>query len=113
MCGGAPDGESPEAELLAEYARGLGYRGRIILEPDSRTTWENIINVIPLVEDANVIKIASNSLHAEKARGYLRKQRPDLGERLARADEHRFGEVMILKPAAALRAVSNRIRVAS
>jgi hypothetical protein len=66
-----------EAELTATYARAsCGYTGVLITETESRTTWENIQNVIPLIADADRIKIVSNSLHAERARAHLREQRP-------------------------------------
>lgn len=54
---------------MAEYARSvLGFCGTLLLEDKSRTTWENITNVIPLLEDADRIKIVSQPAHALKAR---------------------------------------------
>ncbi|WP_404435545.1 YdcF family protein [Microbacterium aerolatum] len=104
MCGGTVEGDTPEAVIMERFAREeLGYTGPIVLEPDSRSTWENIENAIPLIEHADVIKIVSNSPHAEVAREYLWQQRPDLGERLVRADEHRVGEIVPMKIGAALR----------
>lgn len=44
------------------------------------------------------VKIVSNPLHALKARIYLRRQRPDLVERLARAGDYRPGEAWLIKP---------------
>lgn len=106
MCGGTVEGDTPEAVVMERFAREeLEYTGRIVLEPDSRSTWENIENAIALIEHADAIKIVSNSPHAEVAREYLRQQRPDLAERLVRADEHRFGEIVPMKIAAALRLV--------
>jgi hypothetical protein len=94
----------PEAELMDAYARGrLGYRGPSKLDRTSTSTWENIQNAIPLVEGADTIKIVSNSLHAEKGRAYLWKLRPDLGQRLARGADYRLGEIVLVKPYAALR----------
>lgn len=104
LCGGTVEGDTPEAVIMERYAREeLDYTGAIELEPDSRSTWENIENAIPLIEHADVIKIVSNSPHAEVAREYLRQQRPDLADRLVRADEHRFGEIVPMKIGAALR----------
>lgn len=100
--GGAIGGEVPEAELMARYARDLGYTGPVLTETASRSTEQNIHNVIPLIEHADRLKIVSNSLHAEKARAYLWRLRPDLGERLVRAEEYRFGELILLKPVMAL-----------
>ncbi len=84
FCGGTVEGPIPEAEIMEAYARDeLGYRGPSVLEPTSRSTWQNIENAIPLIEAADVIKIVSNSVHAELARGYLWMLRPDLAARLA------------------------------
>ncbi|GAA4172697.1 YdcF family protein [Gryllotalpicola koreensis] len=102
LCGGSVGGSVPEAELMAAYARELGYVGLITRERASRTTWENVENAMVLIEGAATIKIVSNSLHAAKARGYLRQLRPDLASRLARADDYRFGEQWWLKPAAVI-----------
>lgn len=106
LCGGTVEGDTPEAVIMQRYAREeLEYTGRIVLESDSRSTWQNIENAIPLIEHADIIKIVSNSPHAEVAREYLWQQRPDLAERLVRADEHRFGEIVPMKIGAALRLV--------
>jgi hypothetical protein len=103
LCGGRVGSGTPEAELLSDYAvHSAGYVGPILLESESTTTWQNIENAIPLIEGFDTIKIVSNSLHAEKARAYLRKQRPDLATRLARANEYRLGEITLLKPLTAV-----------
>jgi uncharacterized SAM-binding protein YcdF (DUF218 family) len=101
--GGAAGGGVAEARLMADYATSvLGFDGTVLLEDESGTTWENITNVIPLLEDADRIKIASQPAHALKARAYLRRQRPDLAERLVRADDYRPGEWLLVKPLLAL-----------
>jgi uncharacterized SAM-binding protein YcdF (DUF218 family) len=87
-----------EASLMARYALKRGYTGEVIVEDVSRTTWENVEQVIPFVEDVERIKVVSNPLHAEKARLYLRIQRPDLAERMVRAADYRPGEWAPLKP---------------
>lgn len=97
-CGGAVVGATTEASLLARYARELGYTGRIVLEEQSRNTWENILYAVPLIEDAHRIKIVSNPWHAEEARGYLHRQRPDLARRLVMSADYRMGEQAWLKP---------------
>lgn len=103
MCGGAVGGPIPEAELMARYARHrLGHTGTVITETESRSTWENIANVAALIEDADRIKIVSNTLHGEEARAFLRRQRPDLARRLVRADDYRLGEQILLKPVMAV-----------
>jgi len=85
---------------MARYARECGFTGTVRLDTTSTTTWENIQNAVPMIEDADSIKIVSNSLHAEKGRAYLWRLRPDLARRLRRGAEHRFGEILLLKPAA-------------
>ncbi|GAB2637485.1 hypothetical protein GCM10027088_11680 [Nocardia goodfellowii] len=103
LCGGACGGPRSEAALMAEYARDrCGYRGTLVLEEQSRSTWENIAFAIPLLDDVDRIKIVSLPLHAEKARRYLARQRPDLASRLVPGAEYRFGEWMPLKPVLAL-----------
>ncbi|MEU9877540.1 YdcF family protein [Streptomyces phaeochromogenes] len=97
--GGATSGGASEAQLMADYAKSvLGFDGTVLLEEQSATTWENITNVIPLLEDVDHIKIASQPAHALKARAYLRRQRPDLAEKLVRADDYRPGEWVVVKP---------------
>jgi hypothetical protein len=101
--GGTSGGCAAEARLMADYAKSvLGFEGTVLLEDQSATTWENITNVFPLLEGVDRIKIVSQPAHALKARAYLRRQRPDLAERLARADDYRPGEWMIGKPLLAL-----------
>ena len=102
LCGGAVAGTVSEAELMARYARRRGDAGPILLDRDSSSTWENIQNAIPLIENAESIKIVSNSLHAEKGRMHLWELRPDLAARLVRAEDHRFGELVLVKPFAAV-----------
>lgn len=92
-----------EAQVMAHYAKSvLGFDGTVLLEDQSTTTWENIINVIPLLEDADRVKIVSQPAHALKARVYLRRQRPDLAQRLVPADDYRPGEWIFVKPLLAL-----------
>ncbi len=101
--GGATGSSVAEAKLMADYAASAGeFDGTVLLEDQSATTWENITNVIPLIEDVDLIKIASQPAHALKARAYLRRQRPDLAEKLVRADDYRPGEWTVLKPLLAL-----------
>lgn len=101
--GAAAGSRATEARLMADYAKSvLAYDGTVLLEDRSTTTWENITNVIPMVEDADRITIASQPAHALKARAYLRRQRPDLAARLVRADDYRPGEWLVGKPLLAL-----------
>lgn len=101
--GGAAGGRVTEARLMADYAKSVpGFEGPVLLEDRSTTTWENVRNVIPLLEDADRIKFVSQPAHALKARAYLWRQRPDLAERLVRADDYRPGEWAVGKPLLAL-----------
>ena len=99
LSGGAVAGPVPEAELMADYATGvLGYSGPLVLEVSSRSTWENIGAIIPLVENASRIVVVSDPVHALKARMFLRRREPELAARLARADDYRTGEDLLRKP---------------
>ncbi|MCZ0991726.1 YdcF family protein [Streptomyces diastatochromogenes] len=101
--GGATGSGPAEAQLMADYAKSvLKFGGHVLIEDQSRTTWENVTNVIPLLEGVDRIKIASQPAHALKARAYLHRQRPDLAKRLVVADDYRPGEWAVLKPLLAL-----------
>ena len=100
--GGAVGSAVPEARIMAAYAAELGHTGPVVLEETSRTTWENVSHVVPLVEDVDTIKIVSQPSHALKARVYLRRQRPDLADRLAPARDHVLGEWLPAKPVLAV-----------
>lgn len=108
--GGAVAGPVAEAELLAAHARALGYDGALVTETASRSTWENVRNVIPLLENAERIVIVSDAVHAAKARYYLHRQRPDLAARLAPADDHRLGEDLVLKAPTAVLGLFDLVR---
>lgn len=88
-----------EAAVMSEYARDvLGVpAAQIALETEARTTWQNVERTLPLAEHADVIKIASDPLHAARARRYLRTQRPDLAGRIAGTADYRFGDHWWLK----------------
>jgi uncharacterized SAM-binding protein YcdF (DUF218 family) len=99
LSGGSTAGPQTEAAVMAAYARtALAYPGQIVLEEGSRSTWENVTNVLPLIVDADQIKIVSNPMHALKARAYLQLQRPDLASRITRSSDYRLAEWLPLKP---------------
>ncbi|MFC7726699.1 YdcF family protein [Nocardioides sp. GCM10028917] len=98
LSGGPVGSQVPEARVMESYVRELGYTGRVVAEEDSRSTWENIASVVPLVESADTIKVISQPAHGLKARAYLRRQRPDLAARLVRGRDHAVGEWLLLKP---------------
>ncbi|MET8468439.1 YdcF family protein [Streptomyces sp. NPDC006422] len=103
LSGGAVAGATSEARLMADCATShLAYDGPVVLEELSASTWENVTNVIPLIEDADRIAFVSQPAHALKARAYLRRQRPDLAARLVRAADWRPGEWLPAKPLLAL-----------
>ncbi|WP_242497775.1 YdcF family protein [Microbacterium protaetiae] len=103
LCGGAVAGAQPEADIMAGYARDeRDYTGPMLIERESTTTWENIRNAIGLIEPYDTIKIVSDPLHAQKGRRYLWMLRPDLAARLVRGRDYRFGELILLKPVAAV-----------
>lgn len=98
VCTGASADGPSEAAVLAGLLRDLGVPAdQVVLEERARSTWQNMEFSAPLVADADVIRVASNSLHAWRARRFLRRQRPDLAARLAAADDDRIGEFWWLK----------------
>jgi hypothetical protein len=100
LCGGSPYRDGPsEAALMARYAIDeCGFTGDVVLDEASRSTWENVENAVPLIEEAQRVKFVSNPLHSQKARLYLQVQRPDLAPRMVRSADNRVGEWSPLKP---------------
>jgi hypothetical protein len=83
---------------MAAYAADLGVPAeRISRETRSRSTWENLRFALPMVETCDSLAIASDPMHAARARRYALLQRPDLGSRLVFADNYRFMERWWLK----------------
>ncbi|WP_404371978.1 YdcF family protein [Kytococcus sedentarius] len=94
------DGDRSEAAVMADHAQRLGLRAEeVLLEEESSTTYENVRNALPLVEDCEHIALVSNACHALRGRRHVQQLRPDLAERLVRADDHRWFEA----PGVALR----------
>lgn len=88
--GGAVRGQIPEAQMMANYAvheRGVPV-SNVVVEDQSRTTVENIVRSVPLMADSPVIKIASNTFHARRARQILHAESPELAGRLVRARDY-------------------------
>ncbi|WP_196814379.1 YdcF family protein [Nocardia sp. BMG111209] len=111
--GGAVRRTQAEADVMARYARDeLGIPAdRIVTETRARSTWQNIEFSIPLIEHADRILLASDPMHAARARRYLRIQRPDLAARLVPAADYRpFEQWWFKVPTAAheLAAVARR-----
>jgi uncharacterized SAM-binding protein YcdF (DUF218 family) len=95
--------ELSEAAVMSGYARDvLGIpAGRIALETRSRTTRQNVEYALPMIEASDVIKVASDPMHAARARRYLRELRPDLASRVRPAADYRFADHWWLKVATA------------
>lgn len=85
VSGGGVAGPVPEARLLADAARALGWTGATRVEEASASTWENVRNSAPLLEDVERVVVVSEPVHAAKARSFLQRQRPDLADRLVAA----------------------------
>jgi hypothetical protein len=102
FAGGGRRSEVTEAEVMATYARDVLAvpSEEIRLESDSWSTWEGVAFSLPIVGEADVIKIASDPLHAARARSYLWRMRPDLAARLAPANDYRVLERWWIKAAA-------------
>lgn len=99
LSGGATSSAHTEAKSLVDCAANKrGYSGQFLLEEQSRTTWENIESVIPLLHGVDRIKIISQPAHALKARIYLRRQHPELARKLVPAADYRPGEWLPLRP---------------
>jgi uncharacterized SAM-binding protein YcdF (DUF218 family) len=88
--GGAVRSQLAEARMMADYAvQELGVPvGNVVVEDQSRTTVENVANSAPLMADSPVIKIASNTFHARRARRILQDESPELAERLVRTRDY-------------------------
>jgi uncharacterized SAM-binding protein YcdF (DUF218 family) len=88
--GGAVRTQVPEARMMADYAvQQLGVPAEnVVVEDQSRTTVENIVNSAPLMLDSPAIKIASEPFHARRARRILRRESPELARCLVRARDY-------------------------
>jgi vancomycin permeability regulator SanA len=77
--GAAVKNQMVEAETMAKLARSSGVKSdRMLIETQAQNTWENVKLSTPFLEKYDSILIASDSLHAQRGRRYLCKQRPDL-----------------------------------
>lgn len=88
--GGAVRTLLPEARMMADYAIDrLGVpAAHVVLEDQSRTTVQNVANSLPLLTASPVIKIASNTFHARRARQILHDTSPHLASRLRAARDY-------------------------
>jgi hypothetical protein len=97
--GAARPGGPSEAAVMSGYAQDvLGVpSGRISLETKARSTWQNVEFTLPIAETADVIKFASDPMHAARARQFVLLQRPELAGRLGAGADYRLGEHSALK----------------
>ncbi len=88
--GAAVKNQIVEAGTMAKLAKSSGVKSdRILMETQAQNTWENIKRSMPFLEKYESILIASDSLHAQRGRRYLCKQRPDLCEQTFVTAEYR------------------------
>jgi len=70
-----------QAEVMASIALELGVpRQQIVLEGESRNTWENIGCALPALQPVERLFIVSDSLHSHRGKQYLCRQSPELCE---------------------------------
>ncbi|MFT4281684.1 MAG: YdcF family protein [Microbacterium sp.] len=92
--GAAVQTDVPEADVMADLARGHGIPDdRIVRERTATTTRENLARSLPWLETARTIRIASNTFHARRARRHLRERQPTLFLRLRPTRDFRPFEV--------------------
>ena len=89
---------APEAETMASYAQRPHVPGdQLLLESTSANTWQNLGLTLPTAASFDMIVIASDPLHAARARRYVVAQQSGLVDRLVFADDYRFLEEWWLK----------------
>ena len=89
--GGTVRGTEPEAAVMARHATvRLGVPpDAVAIESAAESTRENLSFSLPWLREARTIRIASNTAHAHRARGYLRELDPHLWARLRRTRDFR------------------------
>jgi uncharacterized SAM-binding protein YcdF (DUF218 family) len=111
LSGAAVKNQIVEAVVMAKLARSRGVQpNHILMETQAQNTWENIKRSIPFLEKYDSILIASDSLHAQRGRRYLCKQRPDLCNRAFVTVEYRLFEYWWWKIATALNELFSWVR---
>ena len=110
--GGDPAGVGvAEADLLAAELRRRGFAGEIITETQSRTTRENARQVLPLLDPARCIAVASNPLHGLKLRLHLAALEPGLRQRFVAAQDYRLFELGPLRVLSTVIGVGDLLRL--
>lgn len=83
ISGGPTRGPVTEATTMAQLALDRGIDAdRIDLEHDARSTWENVHLSLPHLRHHDLVIIASDGLHAARARRYLLAQAPEFTGRV-------------------------------
>ncbi|MGW0160445.1 YdcF family protein [Mycobacterium sp. NPDC003323] len=79
-----------EAKMMADYAVGvLGVPpANVVIEDRSTTTVENVVNSAEVLADCAVVMVASNTLHAQRARRIMHDENPQLASRLVQARDY-------------------------
>ena len=87
--GGAVHTRTSEAQMMADYAvaRRVPLR-HVVIEDQSRTTVENIVNSTTLLAGGSAVMIASDTFHARRARRIMHAESPELARRLVRARDY-------------------------
>lgn len=79
VSGGAAHNTYVEAQTMAKLAMDEGLpRGKVVVEPRARSTWQNVGCASPLVANFDRVLIVSESLHAFRAKRYACRQSKSL-----------------------------------
>ncbi|MCP4273378.1 MAG: YdcF family protein [Gammaproteobacteria bacterium] len=79
--GGALGSRFVQAEVMASVAIEMGVpKQQIVLEGESRNTWENIGCAMSAIKPVERLFIVSDSLHSHRGKQYLCRQNPELCE---------------------------------
>jgi uncharacterized SAM-binding protein YcdF (DUF218 family) len=109
--GGATRSKNSEASQMASIARLSGMDPTVIvLEENSQSTWENVVEASRMAEGARTVVLVSDAFHASRARRYWNMQHPDLTQDLQLADHYAFLDHFWLRTPATLVELLHRNR---
>jgi uncharacterized SAM-binding protein YcdF (DUF218 family) len=87
--GTATRGRVSESSEMAQIARKLGLPAEaVLLDEKSRSTWENVEQAATLVGNGDYVIVASDALHATRARAYWHEQHPEGAPKVLLADRY-------------------------
>jgi uncharacterized SAM-binding protein YcdF (DUF218 family) len=87
--GAVTSGRASEASEMAQIARKLGLPAEaVLLDEKSRSTWENAEQASTLIGNVDYVVVASDALHATRARAYWHKQHPEGAPKVLLADRY-------------------------